>query len=354
MSLYSVFKFAAFRLDPEAAHHLSLSMLSHFPKSSAELFNTPEVDPRLSLKVGSMNWSFPVGLAAGLDKNGEAIEFFSRILFGAVEIGTVTPLEQPGNDKPRLFRYVEEESLRNRMGFNNHGMEALASNVTSSLRFGKTLGINLGKNKNTKAEDAPSDYAKLYQRLAPLADYLVINVSSPNTPGLRDLQSTESLKLIFSELEKHRTQCPKPLYLKISPDMATEDLDALFQVCHDYNLEGIIATNTTIMADRGEGGISGRLLYPKAQHFRLKCLERLKGSSLEMIGVGGFADFSEVLDYWSHGGRALQIYTSFIFQGPQILSQWQNEILEVLKITGARDLEELLKNPKELGSIELS
>lgn len=352
MSLYSLFKFAAFKMDPEAAHHLSLSMLSHFPKSSAELFNTPVVDPRLKLKVGSLNWSFPVGLAAGLDKNGEAIEFFSRILFGAIEIGTVTPEPQAGNDKPRLFRYVEDESLRNRMGFNNNGMEAMASNVASSVRFGKTLGINLGKNKTTSAKEAPTDYAKLYQRLAPLADYLVVNVSSPNTPGLRDLQNTQALRLIFSELKEHRSKCPKPLYLKISPDMAVEDLESLFAVCDEFHLEGIIATNTTIMPDRGEGGVSGRLLYPKSHQFRLKCLERLKGSSLEMIGVGGFADFSQILEYWAAGGRSLQIYSSFIFQGPQLLHHWQNDICDLLDKTGARNLEELLKNSKELKAFE--
>ncbi|GAB4014568.1 MAG: quinone-dependent dihydroorotate dehydrogenase [Bdellovibrio sp.] len=348
MSLYSLFKFAAFKMDPEKAHTVAMTILSSFPKTVAEFFHAPEVDQRINLKVGSMTWANPFGLAAGLDKNGEAIEFFSRIPFGAVEVGTVTPRPQAGNDKPRLFRLVEEESLRNRMGFNNNGMEEMIKSLKTSRRFGKILGINLGKNKVTSAEDAPKDYAELYQGVAPYGDYLVVNVSSPNTPGLRDLLQKNALSEIFSALQDKRKALDKPLYVKISPDMAIEDLDGVIEVCHDFKLEGIIATNTTIMKDRGEGGISGKLLYPKARQFRLDCLNRLKGSNLEFIGVGGFSDYSQVLEYWSQGGRALQIYTALIYQGPQLLNDWHYRTLSLLERSGAENLEELLKNPKEL------
>lgn len=340
-------------MDPEKAHTLSLSMLSSFPKTAAEFFHAPENDERLKLKVGSLNWANPVGLAAGLDKNGEAVEFFSRIPFGAVEIGTVTPKPQVGNDRPRLFRLVEEESLRNRMGFNNHGMDEMRKSISHVRKFGKTLGINLGKNKMTSQEDAPKDYAILYQGLSDLADYLVINVSSPNTPGLRDLLQKESLAAIFSELTEGRRNCDKPLYLKISPDMAIDDIDQIIEVCLDFKLEGIIATNTTIMKELGEGGISGKLLYPKANQFRKACLDRLKGVDLEFIGVGGFSSFEQIKDYWSYGGRALQLYTAFIYQGPALLNDIHFKTLRLIEKSGAKNLEELLANKEELARIEI-
>ena len=304
---------------------------------------------KYKISLNHMDWSFPVGLAAGLDKNAEAIDFFSRILFGAVEIGTVTPKPQDGNPKPRMFRYIEEQSLRNKMGFNNAGAEEILQNVLASNRNGKVLGVNLGKNKVTPEELAPLDYLTLYEKFWKVADYLVVNVSSPNTPGLRDLQRKDKLDDIFKALEDVRKKCHKPLYLKISPDLALEDLDPVINSVKEYNLSGIIATNTTIVPSLGDGGVSGRLLLDKSRIMRNAILEKVKETpSIDVIGVGGISCFDDLLDFWKAGGKAAQIYTSFIFQGPSILTNMKKDIDKFLAHYDFKNLEEALKNISHL------
>ncbi len=343
----------AFKLDPEFAHNQSLTLLSTLPRQTAGVFNQCRKVSRfdlekydLSLTLKDKNfWTFPIGLAAGLDKNAEAIDFFTRIPFGAVEIGTVTPRPQIGNPRPRMFRLIEEESLLNRMGFNNKGMEEIYLNVVKAKRNGKLIGVNLGKNKDTPQDKAFEDYQILFKKFKDVAGYIVINVSSPNTPGLRDLQNIESLKVIFDGLrDLRKEECP-PLYLKIAPDLAFEDVPGVVQLAHDYQLAGIIATNTTIMPDRGQGGISGKLLKERGQKMRDHVLQVMgKESPLEMIGVGGISSFEDVFQFWKNGGRACQIYTSFIYQGPQILFDMEEEMIRVLKKNDMTRLAELFEN----------
>jgi len=330
----------AFTLDPELAHHLTLNSAAYLPYL-ASFLQDPLDNKTYALKLGPTTWSFPVGLAAGLDKNGHAIDFFSRLHFGAIEVGTVTPKPQDGNPKPRLFRYPHEESLRNCMGFNNAGAQVVHKNISAG-KCSKVLGVNLGKNKVTPQEKAIEDYTHLYRIFSNTADYLVINVSSPNTPGLRDLAQKEFIRELFIELAKLRAHSSCPLFLKLSPDAEDSDLEDLVGLADEYKLTGLIATNTTVMSERGQGGISGKLLSKKARAVRRRVLELSSSTQLEVIGVGGISSFSDLVEFWKLGGKVCQIYTSFIYQGPQILTKIRNEIDECLGLYNAKNLEELL------------
>lgn len=322
-----------------------MGFLGNFPALSSKIFGDVHLNDRFTLDVGGVKWPFPIGLAAGLDKNAMAIDFFSRLPLGAVEVGTVTPKPQAGNDKPRLFRYVEEESLRNRMGFNNDGAEALLDRIKKSKRNGRSLGVNLGKNKTTPADKACDDYASLYKTFAKDADYLVVNVSSPNTPGLRDLQGEEEMNRIFDALAPLRKDTPVPLYLKIAPDLSDEGILSLVEISKKHNLSGLIATNTTIMEERGPGGVSGKLLAAKSREVRLRILEALKETpGIELIGVGGVSSSRDLFEFWQAGGNLMQVYTAFIFQGPSLLLNIYNDIEKLLQINGSASLAELLKN----------
>lgn len=333
-------------MDAEKAHELSIRTLSSFPRTMSEAFGGDiEETNKYQVDLNSMKWNFPVGLAAGLDKNAMAIDFFSRIPFGAIEVGTVTPLAQEGNPRPRLFRYVEEESLRNCMGFNNDGAQKILNNINRSNKNGKVLGVNLGKNKNTLAESAHLDYLKLFTTFKDSCDYLVINVSSPNTPGLRDLQRHESMREIFESLKEARKDCSTPLFIKISPDLPLDSLEGIVDLAKEYKLSGVIATNTTIMQERGAGGISGKLLSEKSRKVRSKILEIMKETpELDFIGVGGISNFSDVWDFWKEGGKACQIYSSFIFQGPQVLFDIKKGIDDKLAQNQMTNLNEMLSN----------
>ncbi len=345
MTTYDIFKFLAFKIDPERAHNLGFRILSRFPLVCADLFSQQGIESQYEtqLKCG-LKWPFPIGLAAGLDKNAEAINFFSSLLFGAIEVGTVTPRPQEGNPKPRMFRLLEDQSLLNRMGFNNLGMDEILNNVKCSQRHCKVLGVNLGKNKETSRNEAPGDYKVLYQNFSCEADYIVINVSSPNTPGLREFQKTEGLVAILEILKEERKKSPCPLFLKISPDMAFEDLDALIQTAYDFNMAGLVATNTTIMPNVGQGGVSGKRLKERSRAMRGEILKRVgPNDPLDVIGVGGVDSFEDVYEFWSLGGRAIQIYTSFIYQGPSILTDIKKGIDKKLKELNLMSLEELFQ-----------
>lgn len=350
--IYQFFKKAAFSLDAEKAHHLSLELLSKFPLLCSEFFQQAEIDPKYQTKLKTMDWSFPVGLAAGLDKNGQAIDFFSRLYLGAIEVGTVTPLPQEGNPKPRLFRYPEEESLRNCMGFNNEGMEAMAYALLKQAPKGqrpRLIGVNLGKNKNTAAQDSYQDYQKLYQRFASIADYLVINISSPNTPGLRDLQAKKGIEEILVSLQEMREKYPCPLYLKVAPDLSFEDLDELLECSIEHKLQGVIATNTTIMPERGAGGVSGKLLTQKSKKMREHILKSIYNiDNFDCLGVGGISSYQDVWDFWKAGGRGVQVYSAFIFQGPQLLEDIKTGIDQTLSRYYLKDLNDLFKNIHDL------
>ncbi|MBK23118.1 MAG: dihydroorotate dehydrogenase (quinone) [Halobacteriovorax sp.] len=342
---YKIFKTAAFQMDPEFIHEHSMDFLGKFPSVASKIFGDVEFNDRFALDIGGTKWPFPIGLAAGLDKNAMAIDFFSRLPLGAVEVGTVTPKPQAGNDKPRLFRYVGEESLRNRMGFNNDGAKVLLDRIEKSNRNGRILGVNLGKNKVTEPEKACEDYASLYETFSKVADYLVVNVSSPNTPGLRDLQGEEEMNKIFDALKPLREKSPVPLYLKIAPDLSEEGIRSLIEISKNHRLNGLIATNTTIMEERGPGGISGKLLTEKSRKVRNQILEALKETpEIELIGVGGVSSSKELFEFWKNGGKAMQVYTAFIFQGPSLLHGIYRDIDKLIKRNNAQNLRQLLSD----------
>ncbi len=330
----------AFAMDAERAHELTI----HSMRSLGGFLPDHKDDSRFHLKRMGLEFKNPIGLAAGLDKNAEAIAFLTSLPFGFVEVGTVTPKPQAGNDRPRLFRYPEEESLRNRMGFNNFGSEVVLENVKKASRRDKILGVNLGKNKVTSNEDAPKDYALLYRDFAPHSDYLVINVSSPNTPGLRDLLKDAGLRQIFEAVDLERKRNHKPLLVKVSPDMALEELSSVVGLVNEYKLDGIIATNTTIIKERGEGGISGKLLLRKSRETREHLLKEMKKSHSEgvLIGVGGISSFEDLMDFWRAGGSLAQIYSAFIFQGPALLFQIEERLELEYKKRGVKTFEEFL------------
>ncbi len=330
MNLFSIFKPLAFTMDPENVHDFSMKYFSKYPGIS-HLFPCAKVSEQLSITDSHTKWSSPVGLAAGFDKNAVAIEFFEKIGFGAVEVGTVTIEPQQGNERPRIWRYPENNSIRNAMGFPNAGSKVILENIKSSNHT-CCLGINIGKNKNTSAADTPSEYAKLYEMFAPHGDYIVINISSPNTPGLRNLQTKEAFRDICIAIDEKRKMLSKPLYLKIAPDLNIEDIKDMVELSKEFSLSGIIATNTTIQHSYDKGGVSGAYIRNISRDIRKKVCELTKETKdISVIGVGGIDSFEDILEFWQQGGKMTQVYSSFIFHGPKLLVNIQNDMLRFLK-----------------------
>ena len=316
-----------FALDAEEAHDAVLSLLaagSQYPWLIR--FNAGRSIPKSACTVAGIEFPNPVGLAAGMDKNGIALPAWEALGFGFAEIGTITALPQPGNPKPRLFRYPEQQALINRLGFNNEGVESVATRLEGFHAEGRwpriPVGLNIGKSKVTPAERAHEDYLASFKRLHGLGDYFVINVSSPNTPGLRDLQSTEALGRIIRTLRDWEGTSRRPLFVKVAPDLAEEDLVAIVQLAEAEQLAGLIATNTTldhsaIPVGRDQtGGLSG---FP----VRFRSLTALKTirqhTKLPVIACGGISDAESAKERLDAGADLLQIYTSFIYQGPGLL-----------------------------------
>lgn len=317
--LYSLIRPAFFSLEPETAHNLTLEVASLCP-TLGRITGQPH-DPRLSLDVGNLRWTFPLGLAAGLDKNAEALSFFGAQGFGALECGTVTLRPQDGNPRPRMFRYASEESLRNAMGFPNQGLLNILPRL-KKYRGSVPLGVNIGKNKESSPEESLEELSILFETMKDHADYFVINVSSPNTPGLRALQERSYLSELFSALNEHREN--KDLYLKIAPDLEAGKISELTQLAKDFRLTGIIATNTTIMPERGVGGVSGILLREKSRAVRDIILK--EKDNLELIAVGGITEPEDLFDLWKKGGKAAQVYTAYVFQGPTLLKKFHKAV----------------------------
>lgn len=330
MNLYSAFKYFAFKKDPEKIHELSLSLFHKMPQL-VTLFERSTPADKYSINDHHMKWNFPVGLAAGFDKNAQAIDFFSRCGFGAVEVGTVTKRPQSGNPKPRIWRLPEIQSLRNAMGFPNLGAQKIKENILNS-HYNTCLGVNIGKNKETTLQDTPQEYAYLYDYFADSCDYLVINISSPNTPGLRDLQRKEAFADICKAVDEKRKKTPKPLYLKIAPDLAQEDIYDLVDLAKEFKLSGLIVTNTTIQHEYGAGGLSGHYIKEISKKARkIVCEAAKEDRKISIIGVGGIDSFDEIHEFWKQGGSFVQIYTSFIYHGPALLKSFQNQIDQLLQ-----------------------
>lgn len=329
--MYSLLRKLLFRLDAERAHEFSLNALSWLNRLGLlGLF----VKKRVNAPVTVMGIEFPnaVGLAAGLDKNGAHIDALAQCGFGFIEVGTVTPLAQRGNDRPRLFRLVDDEAIINRMGFNNAGVDALVEQVRNSRRD-CVLGINIGKNKNTPLENAVDDYLVCMKKVYALADYITINISSPNTPGLRDLQHGEGLSDLLTALKRQQSELATqqqryvPLVVKIAPDLSDEEITDIAQRLLSAEIDGVIATNTsnsrpadlrnhTLAAE--QGGLSGRPVFALSTQVLEKLLVTLRGK-IPVIAVGGIFSAEDARKKIQTGASLVQIYTGFIYKGPDLV-----------------------------------
>lgn len=332
LNIYPLFKKMFFKLDAETAHHLALKGLRalHKLKLAKRVFGRQPMSP---VNVMGIDFPNPVGLAAGLDKDGDYFEALADCGFGFVEIGTVTPRPQPGNPQPRLFRLPVAEAIINRMGFNNNGVDYLLENVKKA-DFNGVLGINIGKNFDTPVERAVDDYLICLQKVYAYADYITVNISSPNTPGLRNLQFGDALDELLSALKTEQARLAEqhdryvPIAVKIAPDMDDDSIHKLAETFIQHNIDGVIATNTTMSREGVEsllhgdeqGGLSGKPVRDKADHVLQVLAAHLQGR-LPIIAVGGISCGEDALNKIRLGASLVQIYTGFIFQGPRLVHE---------------------------------
>jgi dihydroorotate dehydrogenase len=335
--MYHLLRPLLFALEPETAHGATLYALDVAERSDLMRF---VATPRAPLPTRAFGIEFPnpVGLAAGLDKNAEHIDGLAALGFGFIEVGTTTPRPQQGNPKPRMFRLPAHDALINRLGFNNAGVDALVRNVEKS-RFRGVLGINIGKNKDTPNERAVDDYLFCLERVYPLASYVTVNISSPNTQGLRDLQEEETLRRFIGTLRDEQERLAakhgvrKPMLLKIAPDLAEAELDAIAEVLATAGIDGVICGNTTTARDavagdahaNESGGLSGRPLFERSTAVLRGMAGRLAGR-VELIGVGGILDGSDAAEKIDAGASLVQIYSGLIYRGPVLVGEAVDEI----------------------------
>jgi len=332
------------KLDPETAHGLAIKALQAVP-----LPTPPADDPILMTTIAGLTLPNPVGLAAGLDKNGEALNGLSKLGFGFVECGSVTPMAQAGNPKPRLFRLSEDRAIINRMGFNNAGLEAFAARL-GDRRPGPVVGANLGANKDT--EDRAADYVVGLQRLAGLADYFTVNISSPNTPGLRALQGREALDDLLGRVAEARPNVAgrkaPPVFLKIAPDLTAAEIAMIVEAAIAHDIDALIVSNTTLdrpnlkSSDAGEsGGLSGAPLKDKALH-ALRDAAAAAGGRLPLIGVGGIASGEDAYARIRAGASAVQLYSALIYEGPGLVGRIKRDLAQRLRADGFSSISEAI------------
>lgn len=339
--MYSLIKPILFQFDPEKVHYFvtrNLKRFNSFPGGAALSRAIWDVkNTALEREVFGLQFKNPVGLAAGFDKNGEMISELANMGFGFIEVGTVTPLPQPGNPKPRMFRLPDDGALINRMGFNNLGVDVVAERIAAyrksrpKAQEDVIIGGNIGKNKVTPNEDAVSDYIKCFDRLFDVVDYFVVNVSSPNTPGLRQLQEKEPLMQLLTTLQQRNSKngVVRPILLKIAPDLTSEQLDDIVEIVTGSGIAGVIATNTTISRDglvtdesiKSEtGGLSGKPLTKRSTEVIKYIAEKSKGA-FPIIGVGGIHSAQDAIDKLNAGASLIQLYTGFIYEGPGLIGK---------------------------------
>ena len=341
--MYKIIRFFLFLFDPEKVHYFTAFSLKYLLKIPGMKWCWKKLfcidDKRLETEVFGIKFPNPVGLAAGFDKNASMFNDLASCGFGFIEIGTVTPKSQPGNDKPRLFRLKKDQAIINRMGFNNDGL----TDVISNLKKRKTnviIGGNIGKNKSTPNENAVDDYLISFDSLFDHVDYFVVNVSSPNTPNLRELQEKEPLKHLLSELMKVNKLriVQKPILLKIAPDLTNEQLDDIIEIVDEVKIAGVIATNTTIsrenldtsndlLAAYGMGGLSGKPLKSRSTEV-IRYLSQKSKNSFPIIGVGGIHSEEDALEKLEAGAVLVQLYTGFIYEGPRLVKRINKAILK--------------------------
>ncbi len=331
--MYSLARPFLFAIDAERAHALGLASMEAAYRSGLNPLVATTPRP-LPTKAFGLTFTNPVGLAAGMDKNGAHIDALMALGFGFIEIGTTTPRPQPGNPKPRMFRLPKQQAVINRLGFNNLGVDALVRNVERAKRTRALLGINIGKNKDTANEDAASDYLHCLERVYPLADYITVNISSPNTAGLRELQEEQALRRLVGTLrdaqERLGAQHGKrvPMLVKIAPDLSENDIEAAGRVLGDLGVDGVIAGNTTISREGVEGtrhadevgGLSGAPLMARSTAV-LRMLRTRLPEHIPVIGVGGILQGADAATKQAAGATLVQTYTGLIYRGPALISE---------------------------------
>lgn len=341
--MYDLIRRALFMLSPETSHDVSLDGLGALQRLGLmNLFPKPEK------QAGVCYWGidFPnaVGLAAGLDKNADYLDALGSLGFGFIEVGTVTPKPQPGNPSPRLFRLTESEAIINRMGFNNKGVDHLVERVRRS-RYAGVVGINIGKNKDTPEDQALDDYLTCLDKVYPLAHYVVVNLSSPNTPGLRNLQFGDALTHLLDGLKSRQHELTehwgrKPILIKIAPDMEAAEIEQVAAAFNEFGVDGVVATNTTVSRDKVEdqpfaeeaGGLSGRPLFGRANR-TLQAFRANLSTDIPLIGVGGICSGDDALTKIEAGADMVQLYTGFIYKGPALV----RECVEALALAQGGD-----------------
>lgn len=331
-----------FSIDPERIHHLVFKLIKFSQSIPGIPFLTRLIyvtkNQKLEREVFGIKFPNPVGLAAGFDKDAKLYKELSNFGFGFIEIGTITPLAQPGNDKPRMFRLPEDQALINRMGFNNEGISGAIERLKNRPKD-LIIGCNIGKNKNTPNEQATSDYEKCFEALYAYVDYFVVNVSSPNTPNLRALQEKEPLKQLLQHLQSLNNNKPKqkPILLKIAPDLTNEQLDDIVEIVLDSKIAGVIASNTTIsrsnlktnatrIEEIGMGGLSGKPLTKRSTEV-IAYLSKKSNKSFPIIGVGGIHSADDAIEKLNAGASLVQLYTGFIYEGPALIKAINKRII---------------------------
>ncbi|MGM0636551.1 MAG: quinone-dependent dihydroorotate dehydrogenase [Bacteroidota bacterium] len=327
-----------FQFDPESVHHFTFKALRFLMKIPGVKSITKAIyqveDKKLEREVFGLKFKNPVGLAAGFDKDAKLYKELSAFGFGFIEVGTVTPKPQDGNPRTRLFRLKEDQGIINRMGFNNEGVEKTLARLRENTDV--LIGGNIGKNKITPNENAEDDYVYCFEKLFPVVDYFVVNVSSPNTPNLRALQDKEPLTALLLKLQKlnQLKEKPKPILLKIAPDLTESQLLDIIEIVQNSKIAGVIATNTTIARDglvsenqKEQGGLSGKPLEKKATEV-IRFLHNKSNASFPIIGVGGIFTAEDALEKLRAGASLVQVYSGFIYQGPKLIQQINQAILK--------------------------
>ncbi|MEM6321476.1 MAG: quinone-dependent dihydroorotate dehydrogenase [Bacteroidota bacterium] len=342
--MYQLLKSVLFLFQPEKAHHLTIALARigfGIPIIGSLLKNYYTVEHKsLERNLFGLTFKNPVGLAAGFDKDGKYFKLMSKLGFGFIELGTVTPKPQAGNPQPRLFRLKSDEAIINRMGFNNEGVGALVERLKAGKPKNLIIGGNIGKNKVTPNEQATDDYTYAFEQLFPYVDYFVVNVSSPNTPNLRDLQEKEPLTKLLSLLQKLNQQKdqPKPILLKIAPDLTDTQLDDIIDIVADTKIDGVIATNTTIsraglkeqpeqIQAIGNGGLSGQPLTSRATEV-IRYLHQKSNGQLTIIGVGGIGSAKDAQEKLAAGASLVQVYSGLVYEGPALIRRINKALIE--------------------------
>lgn len=352
--MYNLLKPLLFRLDAEVAHDLVTRLLAYsnrLPQVQRLLHSLLAFQhPMLNTTLAGMAFANPVGLAAGFDKRGVLVRSMAMLGFGHIEVGTVTPRPQPGNPRPRMFRLPEDQALINRLGFNSPGMLVVARELRKERTASIILGINIGKNRDTPLEQAGDDYVAAFLALAPLAQYVTINISSPNTPGLRMLQERQALTNLLAELQYYNQQLPqpRPLLLKISPDETPTQIEMIVATAQAHNMAGLIVGNTTVQrqglqsaAQSETGGLSGRPLQRQATAL-IAHAYRSSAGHLPIIGVGGVASATAAYAHLCAGASLVQLYTGLVYAGPQIVTKINQGLVQLLRRDGFSQLKEAI------------